>query len=156
VWEFFTVAGTPEPRRPGQRVLAHRRWRRLDAGTYDARPIPGVVGRPIRHLCMTGGGATTRPRRPAGDNLYHTSVIALDPDTGKIKFYHQELPHDAWDFDSAVGEFVQIDRGRQEYYVHADKSVTSLSMTARCQGRKRLQHVRPAISSKASIRKQAN
>ena len=31
-------------------------------------------------------------------------------DTGKLKFFHQELPHDTWDFDSAVGEFVSIDR----------------------------------------------
>ena len=28
---------------------------------------------------------------------------AYDPDTGKLRFYHQELPHDAWDFDSSVG-----------------------------------------------------
>jgi alcohol dehydrogenase (cytochrome c) len=49
-------------------------------------------------------------------------VIALDPDTGKLKFYHQELPHDAWDFDSAVGEFVSIDRDGKKYYVHPNKS----------------------------------
>ena len=56
-----------------------------------------------------------------GDNLYTTSVIALDPDTGKLKFYHQELPHDAWDFDSAVGEFVMLERGGKKYVVHPNK-----------------------------------
>jgi len=57
-----------------------------------------------------------------GDNLYTTSVIALDPDTGKLKFHHQELPHDAWDFDSSVGEFVMLDRGGKKLVVHANKS----------------------------------
>ena len=57
-----------------------------------------------------------------GENLYTSSVIALDLDTGKLKFYHQELPHDTWDFDSAVGEFVQIDRDGKQYMVHPNKS----------------------------------
>src|SRR5260370_26987399 len=58
----------------------------------------------------------------ASTKLYTSSVIGLDPDTGKLKFYHQELPHDAWDFDSAVGEFLSIDRGGQKLMVHPNKS----------------------------------
>src|SRR5689334_23962483 len=57
-----------------------------------------------------------------GDNLYTSSVIALDLDNGNLKFYHQELPHDNWDFDSAVGEFVQVDKDGQHYIVHPNKS----------------------------------
>jgi len=68
-----------------------------------------------------GSNWKTEGPRP-GDNLYTTSVIALDPDTGKLKAYHQELPHDAWDFDSAVGEFVQIDKDGKKLYVHPNKS----------------------------------
>jgi glucose dehydrogenase len=49
-------------------------------------------------------------------------VIGLDVDTGKLKFYHQELPHDAWDFDSAVGEFVMLERDGQKLVVHPNKS----------------------------------
>ena len=66
----------------------------------------------------TGQDAGARP----GDNLYTSSVIALDLDTGKLKSYHQELPHDAWDFDSAVGEFVMLERDGQKYVVHPNKS----------------------------------
>ena len=56
---------------------------------------------PTRRRSTTGRGADWKKSGPRpGDNLYTTSVIALDPDTGKLKFYHQELPHDAWDFDS--------------------------------------------------------
>lgn len=49
-------------------------------------------------------------------------MIGLDIETGKLKFYHQELPHDAWDFDSAVGEFVMLDRNGKQYVVHPNKS----------------------------------
>ena len=36
----------------------------------------------------------------AGDNLYSCSVLALDPDTGKLKWYFQFTPHDLHDWDS--------------------------------------------------------
>ena len=36
----------------------------------------------------------------AGDNLYSASVLALDPDTGKLKWYYQFTPHDVHDWDS--------------------------------------------------------
>ena len=41
-------------------------------------------------------------------NLYTTSGIALDGDTGKLKFYLQHTPHDAWDYDG-VNELVLAD-----------------------------------------------
>ncbi len=49
-------------------------------------------------------------------------MIGLDPDSGELKAYHQELPHDAWDFDSAVGEFVMLERAGKKYIVHPNKS----------------------------------
>ncbi len=36
----------------------------------------------------------------AGDNLYSCSVLALDPDTGKLKWHFQFTPHDLHDWDS--------------------------------------------------------
>jgi alcohol dehydrogenase (cytochrome c) len=35
-----------------------------------------------------------------GDNLYSCSVLALDPDTGKLKWFFQFTPHDLHDWDS--------------------------------------------------------
>jgi len=40
-----------------------------------------------------------------GDNLYTDSVIALDPKTGKLKWYRQEIPQDVWDYDSPYEVF---------------------------------------------------
>ena len=39
-------------------------------------------------------------KRP-GDNLYTSSVIALDAATGEIRWYHQLVPHDVWGYDAA-------------------------------------------------------
>ena len=38
-------------------------------------------------------------QRP-GDNLYTDSVVALDADTGKLKWHYQFTPHDDYDYDS--------------------------------------------------------
>ena len=35
-----------------------------------------------------------------GDNLYSCSVIALDPDTGMLKWHYQFSPHNEFDWDS--------------------------------------------------------
>jgi glucose dehydrogenase len=65
--------------------------------------------------------ATVRP----GDNLYASSVIALDADTGKLKWHFQFVPHDAWDWD-AMQTPVVVDaewQGQQRkllYWAHRD------------------------------------
>jgi alcohol dehydrogenase (cytochrome c) len=35
-----------------------------------------------------------------GDNLYSSSVVAIDADTGKLKWYYQFSPHDEFDWDA--------------------------------------------------------
>jgi glucose dehydrogenase len=40
---------------------------------------------------------STRP----GDNLYTVSLVALDADTGAVKWYYQQVPHDMWGYDVA-------------------------------------------------------
>ncbi len=35
-----------------------------------------------------------------GDNLYTECLIALDSETGKLKYYYQYIPHDVWDLDA--------------------------------------------------------
>ena len=124
VWEFDTVGGTPE----AMKTWGNETWRTGGGGgwmpgTFDAETntVWWGTGNPAPLYDWAGSNWKTEGPRP-GDNLYTTSVIALDPDTGKLKAYHQELPHDAWDFDSAVGEFVQIDQGGKKLYLHPNKS----------------------------------
>jgi alcohol dehydrogenase (cytochrome c) len=41
-----------------------------------------------------------------GDNLYTNSVLALDPDSGDLKWHFQFTPHDVWDYDATNGLFL--------------------------------------------------
>lgn len=37
-----------------------------------------------------------------GDNLYASSIVALDVKTGKLRWYYQEVSHDQWDYDATT------------------------------------------------------
>jgi alcohol dehydrogenase (cytochrome c) len=122
-WEFFTVAGTEE----SKASWGGESWRTGGGGgwmpgTYDAKTdtIWWGTGNPAPLYDWSGPDWKTKGPRP-GDNLYTTSVIGLDPQSGKLKFYHQELPHDAWDFDSSVGEFLLLERDGRDLVVHPNK-----------------------------------
>ncbi|MEO8097668.1 MAG: PQQ-dependent dehydrogenase, methanol/ethanol family [Acidobacteriota bacterium] len=58
-------------------------------------------------------------------NLYTASVVALDPDTGTLKWHYQEVPDDVWDFDAAY-EVLLMDRQirgqNRKILVHMNKS----------------------------------
>ncbi|BAL23878.1 methanol/ethanol family PQQ-dependent dehydrogenase [Azoarcus sp. KH32C] len=56
----------------------------------------------------TGNPAPWNSWLRPGDNLYSSSTVAIDPDTGKIVWHYQTTPHDGWDFDG-VNEFVSFD-----------------------------------------------
>lgn len=47
----------------------------------------------------TGNGGPWMGDTRKGDNLYATSVIALNPDSGELKGYHQYHHNDSWDWD---------------------------------------------------------
>ncbi len=60
--------------------------------------------RPRAEHAVSGAQATrtrisTATSRP-GDNLYAASLVALDPDTGKLKWHFQFTPHDTHDWDA--------------------------------------------------------
>mgnify|MGYP000113653112 CR=1 FL=1 len=49
-------------------------------------------------------------KRP-GDNLYTSSLIALDVATGKLRWYHQLVPHDLWGYDASSPPVLLDTRG---------------------------------------------
>jgi alcohol dehydrogenase (cytochrome c) len=123
-WEFMTVAGTDE----AMKTWGGESWRTGGGGgwmpgAYDAETDTVWWGTANPSPLYDWSGADWQKSGPRpGNNLYTSSVLGLDPASGKLKFYHQELPHDAWDFDSAVGEFVSIDRDGRKLMVHPNKS----------------------------------
>jgi alcohol dehydrogenase (cytochrome c) len=95
VWRFWTV---PKPGEPGSetwkgRELEHRSGATWMTGTYDAEldTIYWPVGNP---------GPDFNGDEREGDNLYTDSIVALDPKTGKLKWYYQFTPHDIHDWDA--------------------------------------------------------
>jgi alcohol dehydrogenase (cytochrome c) len=94
-------------------------------GTYDASTDTYFIGTsnpaPDYDWGASPDGPSTTGARP-GDNLYTSTVLALDPSSGNIKWYHQEVPHDDWDFDSAMGEFWLLDRDGKQLVIHQNKS----------------------------------
>jgi alcohol dehydrogenase (cytochrome c) len=64
--------------------------------------LPGTYDPELDTLYWTTSNAapdydgSSRP----GDNLYTASVLAIDPNTGKLKWYFQFTPHDLYDYDA--------------------------------------------------------
>ncbi|OMH39630.1 dehydrogenase [Motiliproteus sp. MSK22-1] len=56
----------------------------------------------------TGNPAPWNSHLRPGDNLYSSSRLAIDPDTGKIVWHFQTTPHDGWDYDG-VNELIAFD-----------------------------------------------
>lgn len=82
-------------------------------GQYEARTNTFYIG-----TSNPAPDLNTANRK--GDNLYTSTILALDPSTGKIKWHHQEVPNDAWDFDS-IYEFVLLDKEGKHLMMHLNK-----------------------------------
>jgi alcohol dehydrogenase (cytochrome c) len=94
-WRFYTIPG---PGESGHESWAGDSWKTGGAsvwmtGSYD----------PEFNLTYWGvgnPGPDYNGDLRQGDNLYSDSVVALDADTGKLKWYYQFTPHDDLDYDS--------------------------------------------------------
>jgi alcohol dehydrogenase (cytochrome c) len=82
-------------------------------GTYDAETDLLFFG--------TGNPAPWNSHTRPGDNLYSSSRLAIDPDTGKIVWHFQTTPHDGWDFDG-VNELISFNKDGKKYAATADRN----------------------------------
>ncbi|MGV8894615.1 MAG: PQQ-dependent methanol/ethanol family dehydrogenase [Burkholderiaceae bacterium] len=82
-------------------------------GTYDTSTGLAYFG--------TGNPSPWNSHLRPGDNLYSSSTVALDIDTGKIKWSYQSTPHDGWDYDG-VNEFVTFDMNGKRFGGKADRN----------------------------------
>ena len=93
LWRTFTIPG---PGEPGHETWSGDDWKSGGApawmtGNYDTDTRTIYWG--------TGNAAPWPGNTHPGDNLYSTSVLALDPDTGKIRTHFQYHQNDSWDWD---------------------------------------------------------
>ncbi len=92
-WKTYTVPGAGEK---GNDTWPNDTWKTgavsiWVTGTYDPQLNLTYWG--------TGNPGPYTSEVRSGDNLYSSSVLALDADTGEIKAYHQYHWNDAWDWD---------------------------------------------------------
>jgi len=103
VWRFWTI--------PARGEKGSETWDGIDidhgggptwlTGSYD--PETKTVYWPTGNAGPDFNGDNRK-----GDNLYTCSILALDLNTGKLKWHYQPTPHDEWDWD-AVQPLVLVD-----------------------------------------------
>ena len=133
LWKTYTI---PAPGEPGSESWPEDTWKTGGVpvwitGSYD----------PDLNLTYWGtgnGGPWMGDTRP-GDNLYSTSVIALDPKTGELKNHHQYHWNDSWDWDEVSapllidyereGEIVKglVHPGRNGYLWFLERSAEQIT-----------------------------
>ncbi|MDE3166182.1 MAG: PQQ-binding-like beta-propeller repeat protein, partial [Acidobacteriota bacterium] len=104
VWRFWTV---PRPGEPGSETwggeaIEHPSGVAWLTGSYDPEldTLYWASGNP---------GPDYNGEERKGDNLYTSSILALDPATGKLRWYYQATPHDVHDWD-ATEPLIAVDR----------------------------------------------
>jgi len=105
LWRFYTVPGDPsKPFESPELEAAAKTWTgewwKMGGGgsAWDSMAFDPALnslyvgtgnGSPwARHIRSPGGG----------DNLYLSSILAIDPDTGRLKWHYQTTPGDTWDY----------------------------------------------------------
>lgn len=132
LWKTYTI---PAPGEPGSESWPGDSWQTGGVpvwitGSYD--PDLGLT-----YWGTGNGGPWMGDTRP-GDNLYSTSVIALDPKTGELRNHHQYHWNDSWDWDEVSapllidyereGETVKglVHPGRNGYLWFLERSADSI------------------------------
>jgi alcohol dehydrogenase (cytochrome c) len=116
VWRFSTV---PSPGDPAAatwrgRALGHGCAAAWLTGTYDA--TAGIVYWPTGNPCPDYNGDERQ-----GDNLYSSSVLALEARTGRLVWYYQYTPHNLHDWD-AVQTPMLVDDGSRKLLLQANRN----------------------------------
>jgi alcohol dehydrogenase (cytochrome c) len=96
IWRFYTIPGPGEPGSEtwsDPAVLPRGGGATWQTGSYD----------PELNLLYWGTGNPNPDyygEDRKGDNLYTTSIVAIDADSGKLRWHYQFTPHDTHDWDS--------------------------------------------------------
>jgi len=109
VWRFYTVPGDPsKPFENKAMEMAAKTWKGGDwwkhggGGTvWDSMSYDPELN--LLYFGTGNGNEWARKLRSpgGGDNLFLTSIVAINPDTGKYVWHYQEVPADQWDYDAA-------------------------------------------------------
>jgi alcohol dehydrogenase (cytochrome c) len=94
-WRFYTIPGKGEP---GNETWKGDSWQHGGASVWMTGSYDPALN--LTYWGIGNPGPDWNGDQRAGDNLYSDCVVALDPDTGKLKWYFQFTPHDTLDYDA--------------------------------------------------------
>jgi len=106
VWRFYTVPGNPDKpyesaamRQAATTWTGDVYWQVGGGGTvWDSMAYDPALN--LLYIGVGNGSPWNRwVRSPqGGDNLFLSSIVALDPDTGEYRWHYQTTPGDSWDY----------------------------------------------------------
>jgi alcohol dehydrogenase (cytochrome c) len=94
-WRLYTIPG---PGEPGNNTWAGDSWQRGGSGIWATGAYDPELN--LVYIGTGNPGPDYHSESREGDNLYSCSMLAIDADTGKIKWHYQFTPHDVHDWDS--------------------------------------------------------
>ncbi len=94
-WRFYTIPG---PGEPGHDTWSGDAWKSGSASVWVTGSYDPELN--LTYWGIGNPGPDWNPTQRPGDNLYSDSVIALDADTGALKWHFQFTPNDGYDYDS--------------------------------------------------------
>lgn len=132
-WRFFTVPPAPgQPLEHHELKIAEKTWDPNRSPIYKggATVWDGFSYDPELNLVYFGtGNAAPYDARQLGpkngDDLFAASIIAVNPDTGRMSWYYQTTPGDHWDYDAVqkmVLANVKIGGKSQRVLMQANKN----------------------------------
>lgn len=132
-WRFYTVPGDPKkPYEHPELEQAAKTWdpdSRWEFG-MGGTPWDALAYDPELNLLYVGTGNAApwnrKLRSPkGGDNLYLSSILAINPDTGRLVWYYQQVPGEQWDY-TATQPFVlatlELGGAARKVLMHAPKN----------------------------------
>ncbi len=94
-WRFYTIPG---PGEPGHDTWKGDAWKNGGGSVWVTGSFDPDLN--LTYWGVGNPGPDWNPDQRPGDNLYTESVVALDADTGSLKWHFQFTPNDAYDYDS--------------------------------------------------------
>jgi alcohol dehydrogenase (cytochrome c) len=97
LWRFWTIPG------PGE--VGHDtwpanndRWRHGGASVWQTPAVDPKLG--LLYFSTSNASPDLNGGVRPGDNLFASSIVAIDARTGKYKWHFQQVHHDIWDYDA--------------------------------------------------------
>lgn len=97
IWTFYTIPGPGEPGHETWRQ-DNEVWKNGGASVWQTPAVDPELG--LVYFSTANPGPDYNGLVRAGDNLYSSSIIALDVATGEYRWHYQQVHHDIWDYDS--------------------------------------------------------